>query len=724
VKATKVYRDYHLTEWTNPERRSAVGIICTIGPSVFSVTGQRTKATIEQLVRGGMDIARINLSHYPLAAGEVDSKRVDELVSIVKATRKASATYRRPVNIMFDTKGPEYRISGFRIPNWYMLANAPELRLDRGTRIGIRPRYGQEQSKVRCPILVLGEQDPPVPTDCASCTIHLDGNAATLRVEHTDFGVEWVVTRVAGTPPVLETGRLDGVTINAWGERTLRCVSMLKVATLRLSELRPGRAFDLVPDSRAELYVGRPATPVIYVEYECPFGEDIVSCRPKDPVYADNGKVGFSFSGCCGDVASVKFQYGQALSLRKSMNVARNARYSARNCTLAESDESYLRALLSDRRGEFNECPVDSIALSFTRSRRDLIKARGFLLRAAAREEEAKAVRLIAKIESPHCFWKPDKDQRRFDLGAERTYAGYEGILRDDSCWAVMVARGDLGTEMRPALIPKVQQELINRANAYGKPVIVATQLMLSMQKQLVPSRADVTDVHNAVMSGADIVMLSEETATGGHPVEALQQAREVVDQAVSEQDDEWRGAYLSRLKNDPTASEIMDHLGGPMLDLSLSTKSPVLFCYALTGGTVTRLTKYRPPKPLVAFARDERVARDLLFHFGVHPLVIRQMDTRRRPLKVRPEFDYPRLLRDYRDLVFGVVERAGQFGFKQLEDVAEDDILFGMLGADRKSDRSSDRAIVVFRYDPRRSGARPPRGRPARGRKGIGHRR
>jgi pyruvate kinase len=173
-------------------------------------------------------------------------------------------------------------------------------------------------------------------------------------------------------------------------------------------------------------------------------------------------------------------------------------------------------------------------------------------------------------------------------------YKEYSEILNNKLCWAVMVARGDLGVEIEPAKVPQIQKEITSMANIKGKGVIVATQMLLSMVHNKRPSRADVTDIHNAVLCGADVVMLSEETAAGDYPIEALKYMRSIINKAVEVlMEPKNREIYLKKIledKESEKANQIMDLLGEPMVNISLKSGSPVIFSYALTGGTVTKI--------------------------------------------------------------------------------------------------------------------------------------
>ncbi|MBM3315198.1 hypothetical protein FJY71_05070, partial [candidate division WOR-3 bacterium] len=433
VKVTKVYRDYYLTEWTNPERRSAVGIICTIGPSVFSDYEQRTKATISELVEGGMDIARINLSHYPLLNGEANPELVKELVHIVKEIRAASASHRRPVNIMFDTQGPEFRVSALRVRKWDQLVAAVELKIEPRTRFTIADCDLKDLPfTTGCAALILENQELPAPQPGATCTLHIGSTTAALRAEKTAFGLQYVVTSPVKAKVRLPNGALPRLEWSGRGPLPLD-IKGIRTAVLNLANMQENAVLYLASEKEADKLPTGLDEAVVFVEYEGNLCDD-AGCRDTGyPIYASNGKVGFTYEGLLEsrneEAVAVKMRksYGESLKVRMSMNLFENARYSARDCVFSASDRAYLGKLLCEDHG-FTECPVDSIALSFTRHAGDLKQAYAEL-RAMGPKHPVSSIKLVAKIESPHCFWQYDEDRKTFNLDAERTYEGYKQIL-------------------------------------------------------------------------------------------------------------------------------------------------------------------------------------------------------------------------------------------------------------------------------------------------------
>lgn len=231
---------------------------------------------------------------------------------------------------------------------------------------------------------------------------------------------------------------------------------------------------------------------------------------------------------------------------------------------------------------------VDMVALSFVRSAADVQDLRRRL------QERGKPLPIVAKIE------KPDAVEN------------LEGILEASD--GVMVARGDLGVELALARVPGVQKAIIERARMRGKFVITATQMLESMIENPGPTRAEVSDVANAIFDGTDAVMLSAETATGRHPVEAVRTMSEIALEAE---------AYLENrpFPEPPLAarSSHMQIIAEAAYHVGLSASVKAIVVYTASGETARMVARYRPRVPVFAFCEDARVARSLSPIYGVH---------------------------------------------------------------------------------------------------------
>ena len=186
----------------------------------------------------------------------------------------------------------------------------------------------------------------------------------------------------------------------------------------------------------------------------------------------------------------------------------------------------------------------------------------------------------------------------------------------------IMVARGDLGVELKPEEVPFVQKEMIKQCNWLGKPVIVATQMLESMIKAPVPTRAEVSDVYNAIGDGADCVMLSAETASGDHPIEAVKVMRRIIHNSEAHlplRNPDFYNAHSHAMP------EVLGHL---VHDACLQLKSQgygqgKILCLTKSGFTARMISKYRPSMPIIAVTHEERSFLEMSILWGVRPLLL-----------------------------------------------------------------------------------------------------
>lgn len=234
---------------------------------------------------------------------------------------------------------------------------------------------------------------------------------------------------------------------------------------------------------------------------------------------------------------------------------------------------------------------VDYVALSFVRKPTDVIRLRLYL------EEKEHMLPIIAKIEKPEA-WEQLSE-----------------ILAESD--GVMVARGDLGVEMAFEKVPFIQKSIIERARQTGKFVITATQMLESMIESPVPTRAEVSDVANAIFDGTDAVMLSAETSAGKFPVEsAATMARIAVE---AESSIRPRGYQDLPPRSNPTIAEI---LADAAYHSARSANVAAIVVMTTSGSTARLIARYRPPVPIYAFTNSETVARQLALIYGVRVIV------------------------------------------------------------------------------------------------------
>ncbi|MFC4321062.1 pyruvate kinase [Litchfieldia salsa] len=236
---------------------------------------------------------------------------------------------------------------------------------------------------------------------------------------------------------------------------------------------------------------------------------------------------------------------------------------------------------------------VDFIAASFVRRASDVLEIRELL-----EEHKASEIQIIPKIEN----------QEGVDNINE--------ILEVSD--GLMVARGDLGVEIPAEEVPLVQKDLIKKCNAAGKPVITATQMLDSMQRNPRPTRAEASDVANAIFDGTDAIMLSGETAAGIYPVEAVQTMNNIASRA--EQALDYREILSKRSKQSGTT--ITDAIGQSVAHTALNLNVASILASTASGYTAKMISKYRPKAPIIAVTADESTARKLSLVWGVYSRV------------------------------------------------------------------------------------------------------
>jgi pyruvate kinase len=196
----------------------------------------------------------------------------------------------------------------------------------------------------------------------------------------------------------------------------------------------------------------------------------------------------------------------------------------------------------------------------------------------------------------------------------------FDSIL--DASDAIMVARGDMGVEVPLARVPVIQKQLIAMCNHRGKPVITATQMMESMVRSPTPTRAEVTDVANAVYDGTDAVMLSGETAVGEYPVRAVEVMRDVALQAEAN----LPYASMIRDKDADLEEQTDDAISYDACRTAFQLNASLIVAFTESGGTAGRVAKYRPLARILALTPQERVRRRLTLRWGVTPLIVSEL--------------------------------------------------------------------------------------------------
>ena len=317
---------------------------------------------------------------------------------------------------------------------------------------------------------------------------------------------------------------------------------------------------------------------------ELPHPELFVTLNAGDRLLIDDGKVRLKALSVTPDRIEAEILVGGKVSDHKGVNVPDVV---VPIPALTEKDRSDLAYALDQG--------ADYVALSFVQRPEDV---------AEARELVGDKAGLMAKIEKPQALERLD-----------------EIIALVDS---VMVARGDLGVELPPEGVPPAQNRIVAAARQAGKPVVVATQMLESMIVSPTPTRAEVSDVANAIYEGADAVMLSAESAAGNYPVEAVQMM-DKIGQSV-----EADPVYAARIHFTETPAEATtaDALSESAAQIVRILSASAMACYTSSGSTARRIARERAPVPTMAMTASLAVARRLGLQWGVHAVHSRDVSS------------------------------------------------------------------------------------------------
>jgi pyruvate kinase len=238
---------------------------------------------------------------------------------------------------------------------------------------------------------------------------------------------------------------------------------------------------------------------------------------------------------------------------------------------------------------------IDYVAVSFVRTQNDIRKIKDYI------KKKKKYIPVIAKIEKPEALSNIDSIMKVAD--------------------GIMIARGDLGVEMKPEEIPMIQKELIRKANRAGKIVITATQMLESMTEHQRPTRAEVADVANAILDGSDALMLSGETSSGKYPVHSVRMMRKIIEQTE-------RSMIIKSpvTRNDVLKADYPHAVADAAVGAAHDVKAKVIVAFTHSGYTAGLVSKFRPAMPIIAFATNENVQRNLSILWGVDPKTMKPL--------------------------------------------------------------------------------------------------
>ncbi|MDP3997714.1 MAG: pyruvate kinase [Candidatus Andersenbacteria bacterium] len=349
---------------------------------------------------------------------------------------------------------------------------------------------------------------------------------------------------------------------------------------IRVGQL-PLEGLDLIEGQMATLLAGVMSAPegMIPVPYER-LARDV---SRGDRILLDDGNLEVEVLDKRGSEIKAKVLLGGRLLSHKGINVP-TVTLSVESLT-AKDDQDLSFGLKQN---------IDFVALSFVRSSEDVVKLR----------EKIKKY-LPDGIEPPQIIAKIEKHE---------ALDNFDGILTQAD--AIMIARGDLGLETPASKVPIRQKELIAKCVVAGKPVIVATQLLHSMHESPRPTRAEVSDVANAVLDHADAVMLSGETAMGQYPVESVRAMAQVIEATNERQLDNLMP------QRDSVAGTVPQAVAAAAVELARQVVAKVILVTTHSGYSARSVVMYRPNTPVFAFSDSPRTRTTLMLSWGVNPYV------------------------------------------------------------------------------------------------------
>ncbi len=304
--------------------------------------------------------------------------------------------------------------------------------------------------------------------------------------------------------------------------------------------------------------------------------------RPGDRILMDDGLLELAVTAVAGEKVHCRVVVGGILKDRKGINLPGVAVSAP---ALTEKDHDDLAFCIAQE--------LDYVALSFVRTAGDVVRLKELL------HQRQAPLRVIAKIEKPEAV------------------DNFEDILAVSD--GIMVARGDLGVELDPERVPLIQKRIIRLCNRAGKPVITATQMLESMIGSPRPTRAETSDVANAILDGTDAVMLSAETASGSYPCEAVAMmvriARDV------EADPLLRDQVYYPLSEERGYASLPEAIGQAACRVAEAVGAAAILAFTQTGSTAALVAKYRPPMPVCAVTPSHVVRRCMALYAGVRSI-------------------------------------------------------------------------------------------------------
>jgi pyruvate kinase len=311
--------------------------------------------------------------------------------------------------------------------------------------------------------------------------------------------------------------------------------------------------------------------------------------KKNDTILLDDGLIRLQVLSTDGDTVKCRVVNGGSLGENKGINLP-GVTVSAPSLT--EKDKRDVNFGIQNG--------VDFFALSFVRTAEDLHPIRSMM------KKKGVSIPVIAKIEKPEAL------------------ENLAAILEEAD--GIMVARGDLGVELQPEQVPTIQKQIIDYSRKQNKPVITATQMLETMSVNPIPTRAEASDVANAIFDGTDAVMLSGETASGRFPVKALRMMAKIADQA------ETSPFMRYNIPSDADPSDLVTHaVASSAVNILHEIKARCIVAFSVSGKTSKQISKQRPKAPVFAFTSRKEIYHRLALLWGITPMYIPEISDARR---------------------------------------------------------------------------------------------
>jgi pyruvate kinase len=354
-----------------------------------------------------------------------------------------------------------------------------------------------------------------------------------------------------------------------------------------------------------------------------------------DTLLLDDGVIELKVLSKTKDTASCRIIHGGILKEHKGINLP-GVRVSAPSLT--PKDRTDLRFGI--------QSGVDFFALSFVRSAKDLKQIKSLIKKLGS------DIPVIAKIEKPEAVDALDE------------------ILKFSD--GIMVARGDLGVELKPEKVPTIQKHVIHKSILANRPVITATQMLETMMINLIPTRAEASDVANAIYDGTDATMLSGETAVGNHPVEAVQMMKKISTEAETS----YLMKYNIQHEKDPE-NTIMQAVAQSAVNIVHEVDAKAIVAFSASGRTSKFISRQRPSKPIYSFTPSTAIYNRMSLIWGITPLLIPRIYDPKRIIEAGEEILLKKKLIKKNDLIVivtGLALKSGSTNLIKIHRVGQKD--------------------------------------------------